>query len=293
MDRNQLRLRRLYLLPLIVSLQVSSSLAFPFAANKQRTNEVPDHDCPPEERPRPPHWRSVSGIDYETTLSSTSYKSDSWNPTAYQISDGQVQAVYTVLTEEFPVTSSGTIVLSTSTVTSYHSYTPVPRQVTSVSTSTSTTTVYVSASPSPAPAETTSAGSPPSVATPATTSTGEGSPATTANPQQSLTTSIPDSSLTSLTTSEVQTVTAPPVTNTSGVSISLPLSECSLPCCGSDSCQIASMAQTKGTRDCGRRFSRTALSVGPSGLSGHEYFACDHAVTQEWTAPLTSIFCRR
>ena len=216
MDRHRNRLRALYLIPLIASLQVPNALAIPFAARQRSTIEVPDTDCSEQHRLHRPHSRSASTINYISRLHSSSYTSPDWAPTAYEISDGQVQAVYTIYTEAVAVTSSGTTFLSSSTVTSYYSYTQVPRQITSEWTSTSTTTVFVHPSPPSALLSTTTVAGPSSSATvPASAQTSTVGTAF----QQSITTSIPDSSLTSLTTSEVQSVTVPIETHTSGVSI--------------------------------------------------------------------------
>ena len=97
------------------------------------------------------------------------------------------------------------IAASSSIVANY--YTPVPRQDTTSGMSTSTTTVFVLHSTS------SSLASPSGGTRPPTSQSAQ-----TGIPQGALTNTIPDSSLTSLTTSEVQTLTEAPVTNTSGVS---------------------------------------------------------------------------
>ena len=238
MDRRRVGLRALHLLPLIVYSQVPIASASPFTALNPSTSEPPDPNCTPNERKPALEWRSVSGIDYTTSPSIPSYSSESWQPEVYQILDGQIQAPYPASVDGIPATGSGTTTTSKTGSTTSHPHTPVPRdwttstlptisfpstslsgayssssggsptlatrQNTPLSISTSTTTVFVVPSPpsrSPVDVSTTS---------------------TTQSVAESFSTTIPDSSLTFLTTSEVQTVTAPGPTNTTGVSISFP-----------------------------------------------------------------------
>jgi endo-1,3(4)-beta-glucanase len=207
MDRYQICLRVLHLLSLIAILQVSATWSYPFGASNQGTDEAPDPDCSPEPPPAVPYVSSSSVYEYIAPEEYTTNIGYNWQPTAYVVGDGQVQAAYPVSTEVVAVAASGSTILSSSVVTSY--YTPLPRQDTTDRTSTSTTTVFVLPSPSPSPLVTSSV----------TTSSHQPTAAATSDtPKPNPTTNIPDNSLTSLTTSEVQTLTEAPITNTSGVS---------------------------------------------------------------------------
>lgn len=183
----------LHLIPLTLHAQIPFAFGFPFAPE-----HVAGHALN-RLRPAPLFW-SVSGIEY-TTLSTTVSADDSWLSTipVYQIGDGQIQAPYVGSTEEPPEGSD-----NAATLASRNEYT--------VSASMSTTSVLIergSTTPGPNPAST--------AVQPTQTS---GFPAG-GNGEQSFVTSVPDQSLTSLTTSEVQTVSGPPPSDTSGVSKAL------------------------------------------------------------------------
>lgn len=174
----------LQFISLTLVLQVTLVSAFPFRPGQPHNRLRP-----------PPLFRSVSGIEY-TTVPTTASEDDGWLSTVpvYQIGDGQIQAPYIVSTEE-PASGSETV----ASLASRNEYT--------APSSTSTTTVYVvgrgSTTPEPA------AGLP--TQTSVQPASGDGA--------QPFVTTVPDQSLTSLTTSEVQTVERPPPTDTSGVSI--------------------------------------------------------------------------
>lgn len=174
----------LQFISLTLVLQVTLVSAFPFRPGQPHNRLRP-----------PPLFRSVSGIEY-TTVPTTASEDDGWLSTVpvYQIGDGQIQAPYMVSTEE-PASGSETV----ASLASRNEYT--------APSSTSTTTVYVvgrgSTTPEPA------AGLP--TQTSVQPASGDGA--------QPFVTTVPDQSLTSLTTSEVQTVERPPPTDTSGVSI--------------------------------------------------------------------------
>ena len=204
MDRYQIRLRALHLLSLIATLQVPATWSYPFGVTNQDTNKALDPDCPPEPPPAVPYVSSSSVYEY---ISQQEYTGYDWQPTAWGAGNGQVQAAYTISTEVVAVATSGSMILSWSIITSY--YTPLPRQDTMTPTSTSTTTVFVLPSPSPTPLITNS------VPTPSQRATAS---AASDTPYPIPATNLPDNSLTSLTTSEVQTLTDAPITNTSGVS---------------------------------------------------------------------------
>ena len=203
-------LQAFHVLVLIASSQISRTSALPRRLNAVVTVEAYDPDCDPEDRPpQPPIWPSVAGIEYTNLPAPTAVTEISWNPSAYQIPDGQVQVSMDVTVETVAVTSPSTTFLSSSEVTRYYTYTPLPRQFTWGWSSTSTSTIFVTASPAP------TAGS--SAAT-SSNSAGTSNSAASPTPIQSFTTSVPEVALTSLTTSEVQTVTAPAPSNTTGVS---------------------------------------------------------------------------
>ncbi|KAK5174070.1 endo-1,3-beta glucanase [Saxophila tyrrhenica] len=222
-------LRALHALVLIALSQVPTTSARPHRVIQTTTIRVLDPNCSLEGRPPAPIWPSVPGIEYTFVPRPTSSELYLWNPEAYQIEDGQVQVSAAVSTEVTGVTSLSSTFLSSSEVTRFYTYTPVPRQDTSKPPmSTSTTTIFVTASPisTAVPSSTStsaSAGTTPNVPLPAplptsTTSAGAGTSTSTAAPApvQSYTTSVPEGLLTSLTTSEVQTVTAAPPENTTG-----------------------------------------------------------------------------
>lgn len=176
----------LHLIPLTLYAQIPLAFAFPFA---------PEHaagHAPNRLRPAP-LFRSVKGIEY-TTLSTTMSADDSWLSTipVYQIGDGQIQAPYVASTEE-PSGSSD----SAATLASRDEYT--------------TGEVFGRASTTPGP-------NPASTAVQPTQTSGF---PVGGGGEQSFVTTVPDQSLTSLTTSEVQTVQGPPPSDTSGVSKAL------------------------------------------------------------------------
>jgi hypothetical protein len=195
MARYQSCLRALHLFPLIASLQVPTVLSHPFRAAYRETNEARDPDCD-SEPPAIPYVSSSSVYEYLTARETPTHPSYGWQPAVNQIGDGQPQA---------PCTSISGILVSSSIATNY--YIPEPRQDTTSGTGTSTTTVFVTLS-------TSLSGSPQSSAITPTASQIE----ETGTLQSAVANTIPDSSLTSLTTSEVQTLTEAPATNTSGVS---------------------------------------------------------------------------
>lgn len=145
----------------------------------------------------------------------------------YQIADGQLQVSYTVVNEEVVVTSESSTIVTSSAVTSFYTFTPVLRQYTSFTTSLSTATLSVTTEVTaavPGPQIGVDANGNPSPTTESAIAaspiiTGSATPAPSAlQPPPAVTTSVPDEALTVLTTSEVQAVTAPPPTHTSGVS---------------------------------------------------------------------------
>ena len=277
MDKHRLCLRALHLLPLIVYFQVPSSSALPFGATYENTDEAPDPDCLPEATPQSISVNSIGHSDLEQSAPSTSID---WQPTAYEIADGQVQAPYTAITEEVVVTSSSTTITSSTTATSHHSYTPVPRQLTPSWSSTSTSTVYVFASATstgatsgiPAISSSTTAVTTPANSAMLVSSTAESS-------QQSFTTTLPNSLLTSLTTSEVQTATAPVPTNTSGVSMIPSSSRCAIEYNSGDVSQVTTMACKGGTCDWWRRFGYTGSAVWTDCVSRRECLTSYHQVS--------------
>lgn len=203
MQKHQSRLRALHLLPLISFLQVPWASAFPFSTSYQSSSTPPGAGQPLKRLRPPPLFRSVNSIDYTTLPSPTTYTDNRWPSTipVYEIGDGQIQAPYVVSTKEETSSSSSSV----ATLASRNEQPPP--------TSTSTTTVFVVASRSNiffTSSEATTAPASPDTATP------ENSPG---GVTQSFTTTIPHESLTSLTTSEVQTVAGPPPSDTSGVSI--------------------------------------------------------------------------
>ena len=253
MDRYQICLQVVHLLLLIAVHQVPATLSYPSGATNQGTDETPDYECPQEPPPAVPFVSSSSVYEYIAPEEYNTYTGYNWQPTAYVVGNGQVQAAYTVSTEVVAVATSGSTILSSSVVTSY--YTPVPRQDTTDRTSTSTTTVFVLPSPSPSPLVTSSV----------TTSSHQA----TNTPQPTPTTNIPDNSLTSLTTSEVQTLTEAPVTNTSGVSRHLHQRVfLSGERCG-DAGQAATMAAYERYRTRGYHCRHTAHLARPNPLSRH------------------------
>lgn len=192
----------LYTLLLFVILLVSRTVALPYVANEDDGKANMEPDCPEIKRPE---------LANEV----------------YQIADGQPQVSYTVIIEEILLTSESSSMVSSSTATSFYTYTPLARQFTSFTTSITTATAFVTTEVTG-----TVQGTSVSVEVDSTPSTRTGSATSTNNintdtvapvpstPESfpAVTTSIPDGALTSLTTSEVQTVTAPPPTHTSGVS---------------------------------------------------------------------------
>lgn len=179
-------------------LQTSSTSAQPYAATFQVTTTVSDPDCYPERLAQSPTSKHQK-IAYHNKVSTDveHHPHLSWYPTAYEIADGQVQAPQTV-----PAFAQATSdqVEPTRSITSA---TLVTRGEAVRTTSTSLTTVYVYASPWPY--------------------SGSWQSHRWTRPfkhsrHQHHTKAVPDGSLTSLTTSEVQSVTVSPLTDTTGVS---------------------------------------------------------------------------
>jgi hypothetical protein len=211
-------LRALHVLVLIASSQIPTTSALPYGQVPTSTVVVHDPDCNPEGRPPQPVWPSVHGIEYTVVPTFARPTQDAWNPTAYEIPDGQVQVSASISTEAVEVTELSTTFLSSCKVTRYYTYTPLPRQYTSATTTstvsstttrTSYVTIFVTASPAPAVSENPAAASTTAFASASSLSS---------TPVQSFTTSIPEILLTSLTTSEVQTVTTSASINNTGVS---------------------------------------------------------------------------
>lgn len=198
MGRYQICLRVLHLLPLIAIFQIPTAFSFPFQAPSHGSHRPPK-DWHPEQPPVVPYVSRSSVYEYIPSQHLAEHTSHRCPPPAYVVGNGRVRAG---CTKSRPISSAST---SHGTSATSH-YTPVPRQDTTSWAGTSTTTVDVP--PSPSPSGSTS-GVP-------TLRTLPGSASTTS--QSEITTTLPDSALTSLTTSEVQTLTAAPFTNTSGVS---------------------------------------------------------------------------
>ena len=159
MGRQRPRLRGVQALSLIFCLQVQQTIAVPLAGPYTSTDILMDADC--SQTGQMPPATSVDPAPSPTT---------SWQPTAYEIGDGQVQAPDVIAIME-------SLELEAATRSHEHKARPRKRTTSSapaiLSTSTSTTTIF---------------------------------------------TTIPNASLASLTTSEVQTITAPLPSNTTGVS---------------------------------------------------------------------------
>jgi hypothetical protein len=182
-------------IPLILlSVLVSPGQALPYGTSPHLPTNI-DPDCDPHVGAPS---SSMPGVGAALDDPITPPWTDQWAPTAYQIGDGQVQVSFAVSTTSILLTTDGSTFLSASTLTSSYTYTPVPRQITSATVST-TEISSVAATP-----------------TPSTSQWSE-----TSTPQTSIppTTGIPDSLLTSLTTFEVQSVTAPPLVEMPGVSL--------------------------------------------------------------------------
>ena len=241
MEKHSPRLRTSMLLPLMVLLQIQSVAASPFPRRlHDRDVTITSTDCPPNERHPPPTAQRIDAIEYATVPPAETDSSDGGRPgLAWQIQDGQVQ-IYSIATA-----SAEDLLTSATTVTGYDTNTPVPRgwtppggsewshwaahkptsrrhrpwnwhhtrtSVEEPSPALTTTPVVTSQSPTSETSASSSDALPTtSINTLSTTSAvGRSTPV--------FTTSVPDSSLTSLSTSEVQTVTGPPPTGTSGVS---------------------------------------------------------------------------
>ena len=277
MEKHGRCLRAAVLLQLMALLQVQPISASPVRRLlHDRAEATTTIENPPVRRHLPPTPRSIEGIAYTSVQPSASTEARDWQPSeaiAWQIADGQVQA-YSVLQDYIPVTST-------------HTYTPLPRALTSHSgsnwaqwdgrpsgqpdeggppqdgrpdgssggarpqgygppdegtpgfadpallsssaltapvpfstptTPTSVPALGVSISTSaPAPGLATST-SVPASAVPTSPSVPVPTGTTSSPPVGPPVSSVPDSSLTSLSTSEVQTVTEAPPSSTSGVS---------------------------------------------------------------------------
>lgn len=201
MGRYQISLQVLHLLTLITLFQIQSVRSFPFRKQHHSTNEDLQ-DTRPDLGLAIPYVSSSSVYEYIVNQQHSKHTSHDYHQPAYVIGNGQVAACRTS-TKVVSISTAGSTIVSSSIVTQY--YTPVPRQDTTSWSSTSTTTVFVL--PTPATSESTSAGA---TLTPPPAST---------TPQSEQTATVPDGSLTSLTTSEVQTLTVAPITNTSGVGL--------------------------------------------------------------------------
>jgi hypothetical protein len=203
MGRYQCYAKGLHLISLITILQVPTARSFPFRASNHNANKAPP-DSPPDPGLAIPYVSSSSVYEHIAIQKHAGNPKHGCQQPTYFAGNGQVVAACTTSTKVVSATTVSSTIVSSSIVTEY--YTPVPRQDTTSFTSTSTTTIDVA--PTPARSGVTS-GSATSTPLPPTAS---------APPQPRQTTTLADSSLTSLTTSEVQTLKQAPITNTSGVS---------------------------------------------------------------------------
>lgn len=202
MGKYQIYLQLLHLLSLIAIFQIPTARSFPFRKPHHGNNDISEGSRP-DLGLAIPYVSSSSVYEYIVPQHHPKHTSNICHGPAYIIGNGQVAACRTT-TKVISISTSGSTIVGSSIITQY--YTPVPRQDTTSWSSTSTTTVFVLPTPS---ASGSASGSP--TLTPVSAS---------ATPQSEQTYTLPDGSLTSLTTSEVQTLTVAPITNTSGVSCS-------------------------------------------------------------------------
>ena len=208
MSRRRNHYPTLYLSSLITFLQISRASPLPFGAVDPATHDARTPKHLPNLPLAIPYVSSSSVYEYIAPRHSTSRTKDGWQPIVCLHGDGHVQTACTRPPKPRLEPTRRSTIVSSSIETNY--YTPQPRQDTTSWTSTSTATVYKSDHVSSSALEQNSAITPTTV--PAIAAS------TTSNSPTDFTAPVPDASLTSLTTSEVQTVTEAPETNTSGVS---------------------------------------------------------------------------
>lgn len=201
MGKYHIPLQVLHLLTLIATFQIPTARSVPFRKPRHSTNKDPQ-DTRSDLGLAIPYVSSSSVYEYIVTRQHSKHTSHDCHQPAYVIGNGQVAPCRTS-TKVISISTSGSTIVSSSLVTEY--YTPIPRQDTTSWSSTSTTTVFVLPTPTTSASASASA-----TLTPL--------PASTA-PQSGQTATVSDGSLKSLTTSEVQTLTVAPITNTSGVSL--------------------------------------------------------------------------
>lgn len=202
MPKHQSYLQVLHLVLLITIFQILTVRSFPFKQPQHEPRDPADGYLGPGLAI--PYVSSSSVYEYIVTQKHVKHTSRGCHQPVYVVGNGQVKAACTTSTKVISVTTAGSTIVSSSIITSW--YTPVPRQDTTLWSSTSTTTVFVVPTPAGPQSTVGSATSTPRL------------PPSSASEQPAQTTTLPDSSLTSLTTSEVQTLTEEPITNTSGVS---------------------------------------------------------------------------